>query len=302
MASIGYPAVSKSPAYPVLPVIWIVTLLVSTLPDMLWQTWAGSLPSWIAWPKVGLLIFLVLLGWVVRQLKPLRLYFLMLAVINFGYWANQQIRSIPRWSEWEASSSWPLGMAGIQALEFTIGVAMVVILFSLRFRRKDLYLAKGQLNAPGDPIPWLGMKQPVSWMTFALIFAGISFVGSLAISSISTTFTLKELSAVLAFLPAILLVAASNGINEELIYRSALFPSLSGCLGKYQLLLLNAVFFGLAHSAGTFPTGLIWAAVVAFQGWVYGKAMLETRGFFWSWFMHAIADVPVFFFSAIVSQ
>jgi hypothetical protein len=34
-------------------------------------------------------------------------------------------------------------------------------------------------------------------------------------------------------------------------------------------------------------------------GWLSGKAMLETRGFFWAWFIHFWMDVVIFFFMAL---
>jgi hypothetical protein len=36
-----------------------------------------------------------------------------------------------------------------------------------------------------------------------------------------------------------------------------------------------------------------------FLGWMLGKAMLETRGFFWAWFIHFWQDVAIFSFMAI---
>jgi hypothetical protein len=32
------------------------------------------------------------------------------------------------------------------------------------------------------------------------------------------------------------------------------------------------------------------------MGWVLAKAMLETRGFFWSWWIHFLQDVVIFIF------
>jgi len=32
------------------------------------------------------------------------------------------------------------------------------------------------------------------------------------------------------------------------------------------------------------------------MGWILGKAMLETRGFFWTWWIHFLSDVAIFSF------
>ena len=36
-------------------------------------------------------------------------------------------------------------------------------------------------------------------------------------------------------------------------------------------------------------------------GWLMGKSMLETRGFFWAWFIHFWMDIAVFSMIALGS-
>ncbi len=67
-----------------------------------------------------------------------------------------------------------------------------------------------------------------------------------------------------------------------------------------QALFLTAVFFGLAHYYGV-PYGIIGVVMSTFLGWMLGKAMLETRGFFWAWFIHFCMDVKIFSFIALDS-
>jgi hypothetical protein len=38
--------------------------------------------------------------------------------------------------------------------------------------------------------------------------------------------------------------------------------------------------------------------LASFLGWLLGKAMLETRGFFWGWFIHFLQDGLIFTFMA----
>jgi len=35
------------------------------------------------------------------------------------------------------------------------------------------------------------------------------------------------------------------------------------------------------------------------MGWLLGKSMLETRGFFWPWLIHVCLDTIIFSFMAI---
>jgi membrane protease YdiL (CAAX protease family) len=95
-----------------------------------------------------------------------------------------------------------------------------------------------------------------------------------------------------------LLLATMNAFSEELTYRASLLGVLNGLIAPRQALFLTAAFFGLAHYYGV-PYGIIGVIMSTFLGWMLGKAMLETRGFFWAWFIHFCQDVAIFSFMAI---
>jgi hypothetical protein len=59
--------------------------------------------------------------------------------------------------------------------------------------------------------------------------------------------------------------------------------------------LQSAVLFGTAHYFGM---GLAGAVLSVFMGWLLGKAMVETRGLFWAWWIHVLADIVIFTFLA----
>jgi hypothetical protein len=105
---------------------------------------------------------------------------------------------------------------------------------------------------------------------------------------------------VLPFLPAVLLFAAMNAFNEEMTYRASLLASLEGAVGPQHALWLAAAFFGIGHYYGV-PYGVIGVILAGFLGWLLGKAMLETRGFFWAWFIHFLQDVLIFSFMVLGS-
>lgn len=60
------------------------------------------------------------------------------------------------------------------------------------------------------------------------------------------------------------------------------------------MLLINAVFFGLSHYLYGSPPGIIGFLMTGFLAWLLGKSILETRGLFWAWFIHFVADVVIF--------
>jgi membrane protease YdiL (CAAX protease family) len=104
--------------------------------------------------------------------------------------------------------------------------------------------------------------------------------------------------AALPLAPWVLLFAAMNGYGEELSYRAALLSGLEPALGSRQALLITAVFFGIMHYYGV-PYGVLGVVMSAAVGWLMGKAMVETRGFFWSWCMHTCLDIAAFTFIAM---
>ncbi len=61
---------------------------------------------------------------------------------------------------------------------------------------------------------------------------------------------------------------------------------------------MSAYFFGIAHYFGT-PGGIVGGLLSIFMGWVLGKGMLETRGLFWTWRIHFLSDIAIFFFLTV---
>nr|WP_223169140.1 CPBP family intramembrane glutamic endopeptidase [Microbacterium sp. MF43] len=87
--------------------------------------------------------------------------------------------------------------------------------------------------------------------------------------------------------------AAMNAFSEEMTYRAPMLATLDPAVGSGHALWQSALFFGVAHYFGT-PGGLLGAAASIFMGWLLSKAMLETRGLFWAWFIHFLSDVAIF--------
>jgi membrane protease YdiL (CAAX protease family) len=93
------------------------------------------------------------------------------------------------------------------------------------------------------------------------------------------------------------LAIALNAFNEEMTYRASLLAGLEPALGPWQALWNTALFFGLGHYFGV-PYGVVGVLMATFLGWILGKAMLETRGFFWAWLIHFVQDGLIFSFMA----
>jgi membrane protease YdiL (CAAX protease family) len=112
--------------------------------------------------------------------------------------------------------------------------------------------------------------------------------------------SLSQLGKALPLLPFVLILAAMNSFSEELNYRAAFLAPLFPNLGKIHSILLTATFFGLAHFYGV-PYGVVGVVMSFVLGYLLSKSMVETRGFFWAWFIHFWQDVAIFSFMAIGS-
>jgi hypothetical protein len=69
-------------------------------------------------------------------------------------------------------------------------------------------------------------------------------------------------------------------------------------LGKENAIWLTAVFFGFFHYFGGSPAGIPGVLITGFLGWVFAKAMVETYGLGWSWFIHFLQNAVIYSFWA----
>ncbi len=286
----------------ILTVAWMVTILCSTLPDILYGATGNPLPYWWAWFQILLPVTLLLLSFRLLMLKSLRLYFLFLAVYLLLWRAVNVIRALPRWQTLEAGTTWVAGISAIQGLKLSIALILLVGLFFILRDRGLFFFTTGNLKTAAQPVRWLGMKTPDPWLKFGAIIAAFILFGGILFLWLSNQPSTDQLVATLPLLPFIILISATNAFSEEAMFRSALLAPLCTGLSKPAALAMISVFFGLAHYSGSFPSGFIWVLLTGFLGFLFGKAMLETRGLLAPWLLHFISDIPVFFFTAVFSM
>lgn len=214
-------------------------------------------------------------------------------------------------SDFVRTSSWWIGLVRENETSFFLGnirpylrdaaVAVVVILaLWLIFRnRRDFFLDLGQLNAPIDPVRWLGIKNG-SWSFFGWFFAVCAAVAVAIPTFLSMKLPAGAFAGAVKVLPAVLFLAALNAFAEETIFRLPMLSTLPKVIGKNQALLINAALFGLAHYLYGSPPGIIGFLMTAFLAWIMGKSLLETKGLFWAWFIHFLPDFVVFFSYALL--
>jgi len=277
-------------------------LVVSILPNALLHELAGDAPVWLGWAKIGLLAALAVTTLFWQPLRLLRNFILLLLAIFVSEMVAGWLTGSALWQGWFGGANAPftLSMLGIQLGRLIVSLLMIGVLLLMGYRRTDFFLTRGQLDAPIEPVRWLGFSKPEPWTKFGGQFALYISLGTLLFLILGGRPSPAALLGALPMLPAVLLFAVLNAFNEEMTYRASLLAGLEHIIGPRQALWLTAVFFGLGHYFGV-PYGVIGVMMAAFLGWMMGKAMLETRGFFWAWFIHFLQDVLIFSFMAIGS-
>ncbi|MBN1874425.1 MAG: CPBP family intramembrane metalloprotease [Anaerolineae bacterium] len=283
-------------------VAWIIMLVVSILPNVLLHELAGGNPAWLSWAKIGLLVVLSAVAFFWKPLRPLRNFLLLLLAIFVTELLVSQLTGSILWQGWFGGADAPFtsNMLGTQLGRLIVSLLMIGVLLLLGYRRADFFLTRGQLDAPIAPVRWLGFPKPDPWTNFGGQFALYISLGTLLFLVLGGRPSPAAFLGVLPMLPAVLLFAALNAFNEEITYRASLLAGLEHVIGPQQALWLTAVFFGIGHYFGV-PYGVIGVIMASFLGWMMGKAMLETRGLFWAWFIHFLQDVLIFSFMAIGS-
>lgn len=279
-----------------LVVAWLGTLLLSRLPQIALREFLGIDPSaWIIWFWMFVGAALIVLAFLWTAIKPLRLYFLVLTLI----WVTAEILiSLTKnttWLGWFGSDKpWVVSFFGERLLVVLLALILAGILVVSGRRPQDFFFAVGELNAPVEGWSWLRTKKPPTWAVFGPL-AAIGLTTLLGLGAFMLNPTEEgSLAKVVPLLPATLLFALMNAFGEELAYRAAPLSQLWSAVGKRQAIWMTAVWFGLGHYYGGIPSGLPGAVFLTLIAFLFGKAMLETKGIVMPVFIHLWGDLLVY--------
>ncbi|MBN2550419.1 MAG: CPBP family intramembrane metalloprotease [Anaerolineales bacterium] len=278
---------------------WIGVLLVSSFPEILFDALGASPPAWLAWAKPASMALLLALCLVWQPLRLLWQFAAVMLVFSAGDSLAQAVFASPTWQGRFAGSSFFTFYMSIFVVDFALAAAVLAALWLVKRRRQDFYLTRGQLDAPVEPVRWLGIKPGESWRVFGWIFAGCAMLAVFFPTILALRPSGDQLARALPLLPAAILFAAINAFNEEAYFRLSTLATLPQAVGRTQAMLLNVTLFGLAHYLYGSPGGILGFLMTAFLAFLMGKAVLETRGLFWAWLIHLLPDVVVFFSYAL---
>jgi len=284
-----------------LAVAWTIVLLVSQLPDILLKELTGSLPVWVYAAKIGLLGILLLLTLVWESVRALWLFAAVLLSVYLLEGGVARFYNTLAYTGWFAdANAFVADMGIVQIPRVTAALLLVLVMLALVRRRDSFFFVAGTLDAQAAPIPLL-MTRPTSWRRLGPAIAGAMSLGLLVfVFAFGGSPSAGALRNVLPLLPFVLLFAASNAFGEEMIYRAPWLAALESPIGPTHALLITAAYFGIGHFYGV-PYGIQGVVMAFIPGWLLGKAMLETRGFFWAWLIHVCMDTVIFFFMALGS-
>jgi len=281
--------------------LWAVLLLVSDLPNILLVNWQGADPGWLPWAKIGLLLGLLMLCRLWEAIRAAWKFAFVFLVFLLANWAVDGIVRSQAWRS--AFNQEPLSYTAFylsfQTLDVLRALLVIAALWWLLRDWKAFFLKKGRLDAPIEPVRWLGIGQGESWWVFGWIFTACASAIIVIPLALSVPLNAEAFSRALPLLPVAILLAALNAFAEEAYYRAPILATLAGLVGKNQALLMACVFFGLSHYLYGSPPGVLGFALTAFLAFLLGKSMLETRGMGWAWFMHFVPDVFIFFSYAL---
>lgn len=275
---------------------WSGTLFASLLPTVIGEQFLGQTAQEVIWMQSGVVAVLLAAAIFYPPARRLRGYLFMLMAILFAN--GLLIPWIGSTRAWQGlfppgEGSWFSANFGDQTLRLLPTLGVWLLLTIMGFRRRDYFLATGDINAPTAPVQWLAIKPVDRWIKTGLTFLFMIALITLIAMSQSFIANARFLPAVLGLFPAIALFAALNAFNENFTYRSGLLPVLLPVFGKQQALILAAAFFGLGHLnfVQLSPFNVLLSG---FLGWVLGKSMVETRDFTWARLIQFPLDILSF--------
>jgi membrane protease YdiL (CAAX protease family) len=276
-------------------------VIVSTVPEIIWQESGHRISFWFTAIEVLVLLLAALAVLPFPRFRGLTRFLMALVALNFAWdflaptlERSNFVQHLSQHASWGARLFFTRipTLSGILLMGFT--------LIGSGSTRRDLFLSRGNLAAPAQPIPFVGLRKPIPWTVFGpalLVVFGVALPLFLYFT-LYPDFT--DRGRILRCVPWILLVAALNAASEEFQFRSILLAHLRNVISPAEGALLTAVLFGLGHYYGQ-PSGPLGVVMAGIAGWVWARSMIETRGFTWAFFIHMVQDIVIFSFLAVAT-
>ncbi len=285
-ADTSYPPRAVPAGWPHSLVAWVVVLLVSDVPEVVWQLWTGAWPAQLVWLQVGGVLALAGFACSWKRLSYLRALCLLLTILVVGQRLGRWLDLTPAYVQQGPPSELLLRLGQFEAWRMAIALAMVTASFATGKRRHDLCLAKGVVGKWKVP----GIAIGLMVMGFTFLFFGYDWPSPVSIVVSSPVIV------------AALTMGALAALDEEVRYRATMLPVVADLAGRNQAALMTAALFGVGHYFGGVPSGFEGVAIAGALGWLYAVMTLQTRSIGLAWFNHFLTNVPTFLFWAVAGQ
>lgn len=182
-----------------------------------------------------------------------------------------------------------------QSSTFILTIVFLFVLWKLKTKEFVRYFKKGNIAATINPVPIVGIKpkKDENWWHLGKNFSVIiTLVTMIVIYFQVINGNNFDYSKLLFVLPISIGFSLVNSFVEESITRLGIVIALKGKVPDKYIMIASGILFGSVHYFGT-PGGLVGVFVAGFLGWLLAKSILETKGFFWAWFIHFLQDIVI---------
>jgi uncharacterized protein len=182
------------------------------------------------------------------------------------------------------------GTVVIQLLGTLIAIVPIIVLTRLSGRGlASVYACRGKVGT------WLAFPL-VFFVVFCVFTATVALRPESPAQRLLPTSGAVTLDRFLAWTPALLLVAFSNGFEEEFLFRGLFLQKYNTFLDARVSNVLQAAIFSFAHAGVSYtPSALFFILVVVFPlGLLLGYLMRASDGVTAPGIVHAALDIPIY--------
>lgn len=276
-----------------LVVAWLTTLVLGSItPEIVLRARhkSGGSDRTTLFFQIGGLAVILALTWAWPSITPLRGFVWSLLATQVGYQLSFAVQSSAAWGSLTRGLSGGGAFIAAEMLKTIPTIALAGSLLGSGLGLRDVFVVPGDIHAISQPTLLTGLEP---WTRLGPILAVVIALPLALYVGLTRGSDPAQLRKAAGLAPLILLGSGVNAFNEEFIFRAVLLARLSPVLGPAQSLWLTSVRFGVGHWFGN-PSGPIGAGAATLAGWFWGKSILETRGLFWAWVIHAIQDVVIY--------
>jgi len=278
-----------------LSVIAVVTLVVSMLPEIIFQESTGSRPAILPYIKLLVLLIAAIVFLILNKLEITK-YILVLKVMILADIITGWIYYTSFWQETFDPASFFGNIDGSIILKIIGIIPVLGILLLLYGSPKEVYLTIGDLSVKAEEIKVLGIKKDkIAWGKLAIISAVLITLGTILISAFTVRWATVNFnfSNLAKYFPLALVFAVFNSLCEGILMRMAILGPLRNILPKNYAIFISSMIFGIGHFYGA-PSGIVGVIMSFILGLYMTRSMYETKGFVSSWIIHFMQDLVIF--------